>query len=70
MKPETPSGWKATPTMLLIEAIEAAGKQFRFYEKQHLAKNPPDEAKAKVNAEWAENCENVLKGYLEAINRL
>lgn len=34
-----------------------AGTQFRFYEKQHLAKTPPDIEKARTNTQWAERCE-------------
>ena len=40
--------------------LKAAG-QFNFYVEQHLAKVPPDEAKASTNIEWAEHCREAAK---------
>ncbi len=37
-------------------ALDAAKKQFAFYEQQHSAKIPPNTEKAEVNGKWAEEC--------------
>lgn len=66
-------GWEATePGSLVvralarIEALEGvlamAEAQFRAYAEQHLAKTPPDEAKAKTNTAMADNCARTLTG--------
>ena len=47
----------------LAQTLEAAGKQFRHYETLHLSKQPPDDAKAKSNADWAENCESAVAAW-------
>ena len=41
----------------LTGLLAEAAAQFHFYEQQHLAKTPPDEAKAATNREWAERLE-------------
>lgn len=43
------------------EVIQRAGVQFRYYEEQHRLKGPEGETKARVNAEMAEMCEQVLE---------
>lgn len=48
----------AAPEMLL--ALKLSAKQFRFYEQQHLEKNPPDDIKAGTNRYAAEVCESVI----------
>ena len=44
------------------EALLNAANQFEFYRYQHMGKNPPDEAKAKTNADWRDACLAVLTG--------
>lgn len=44
----------------LVSVIQACEAQFRFYAEQHLAKEPPDEAKARTNAEFVELCRSAL----------
>ncbi len=45
----------------LRELLTACGQQFRFYEKNHRAKNTDDaRAKAIVNAEFAARCEALV----------
>jgi hypothetical protein len=41
-------------------ALAECRDQFREYERQHLAKEPPDTAKATTNAVFAELCESAL----------
>lgn len=53
---------KAARIEAFPKIIKEAAKQFRYYEKQHLAKNPPDEAKANTNRFWAEKLEAAIKG--------
>ncbi len=43
------------------EGIAEAARQFRFYEEQHLAKTPPDTAKAATNKEFANRLEALLR---------
>lgn len=40
----------------MVMALRAAAEQFAKYAEYHLAKVPPDCAKAAVNAEWAHKC--------------
>ena len=44
------------------EALLNAANQFEFYRYQHMGKNPPDEAKAKTNADWRDACLATLAG--------
>lgn len=44
------------------ELLRQAAAQFREYERHHLAKAPPDEAKAARNAAMAERIEAHLAG--------
>lgn len=43
------------------ELLRQSAAQFREYERHHLAKNPPHEAKAARNAALAERIETHLK---------
>lgn len=43
------------------ELLRQSAAQFREYERHHLAKSPPDEAKAQRNAALAERIEQHLK---------
>lgn len=43
------------------DVIDQCAKQFRFYEKNHRAKEPPDTIKADVNASYALMCEVSLQ---------
>lgn len=45
----------------LRQAIAQCAVQFRRYEQQHLAKTPPDVAKAETNATYAAMCEALLR---------
>lgn len=48
--------------VLLRAILHKAAAQFRFYEKQHIAKGTPESfAKADVNALLAKECEDVLE---------
>lgn len=44
----------------LYELVEACAEQFQFYVEQHLAKSPPDTAKAATNQEFAQRCRAAL----------
>lgn len=57
--PQAPPSDKATS---LRQAIAQCAVQFRSYEQQHLAKTPPDVAKAETNATYAAMCEALLRG--------
>ena len=48
------------------ELLRQAAAQFREYERHHLAKSPPDEAKAQRNAALAERIEAHLTRKPEA----
>lgn len=52
----------------LLNAVEKAAKQFSFYEEQHMAKNPPDVAKAKTNHDYAVMCYEALSAWEAAEN--
>lgn len=41
-------------------ALTKAMVQFKFYVNQHIAKNPPDSAKASTNMHFADMCEAAL----------
>lgn len=45
----------------LRNALSNAADRFRFYQKQHLAKTPPDTKKADVNGLYADKLEEVLR---------
>lgn len=47
-------------SLSLRQAIAQCAVQFRSYEQQHLAKTPPDVAKAETNATYAAMCEALL----------
>lgn len=53
---------QAQPDARAVEGlIRDCAKQFRFYEKSHAAKGTPDgDAKAIVNAQFAQRCEDAL----------
>ena len=38
-----------------------AAKQFLFYARLHLEKNPPEIEKAKVNIEWINRCHKAIE---------
>lgn len=44
-----------------------AAEQFRRYTNNHLAKNPPDGEKARVNANWAVKCNQHVENYDNAL---
>jgi hypothetical protein len=44
----------------LQKTLEAAATQFEFYEQQHMAKSPPDEAKAITNRSMAMMCRGAI----------
>lgn len=48
-------------SLSLRQAIAQCAVQFRSYEQQHLAKTPPDVAKAETNATYAAMCEALLR---------
>jgi hypothetical protein len=63
---------RATTEIIRVKGIEERNKvlragladaatQFRSYEKQHLAKTPPDYAKAEANTAWAVLCERLAR---------
>lgn len=59
--PINPDGPEAAAVIVeLREALEQAGKRFRGYEQLHLTKFPPDTAKARRNAIYAQECEDAL----------
>ena len=45
----------------LREVVAACGRQFGDYELQHMAKSPPDRAKAVPNAEFRLMCKRALE---------
>lgn len=47
----------------LVEALEKCRAQFRFYVDQHLAKSPPDYAKAETNRDFVRVCDAALTAY-------
>lgn len=47
---------KALTEKLTVSTLREVAKQFDFYAGQHLAKTPPDIAKAETNQIWAERC--------------
>lgn len=49
-------------SLSLRQTIAQCAVQFRSYEQQHLAKTPPDVAKAETNATYAAMCEALLNG--------
>ncbi len=53
---------KAAPDLAptLAVMIKACADQFDFYAEQHLAKSPPDHAKALVNLDFAVRCRAAL----------
>lgn len=57
--------WDVGPdsgTEKLVEMLEKAGKQFRYYQAQHQAKNTADGiAKAQVNSALAEEIEGLVR---------
>jgi hypothetical protein len=61
------------PNLTREEAIEMmrndllfAGRKFKTYCDNHMAKEPPDFEKAKTNAQWAQYCFDGVKRYDEA----
>lgn len=40
----------------MAKLLDECAKQFSFYEKNHLAKNPPDTDKATTNHRFAVKC--------------
>lgn len=53
--------WNAPdPSADFRSAIADCARQFRDYERQHLAKTPPDTVKAETNATFAAMCEGLL----------
>jgi hypothetical protein len=46
----------------LEEALQCCRSQFGFYTEQHMAKSPPDEAKAKTNSDFVDMCTTALTG--------
>jgi hypothetical protein len=57
----TQEGGRSSETVALKEALQRAAEQFRFYEKSHRAKAPPQLDKAEANAAMAVMCEALLK---------
>ncbi len=51
----------------LLHVLKEAAGQFRYYAEQHLAKNPPDQIKAKTNADMAEMCEDAIRKAEESV---
>lgn len=47
----------------LVRVVEGAAKIFREYERLHLAKSPPDRAKAERNGEYAFQMEEALAAW-------
>lgn len=44
----------------LVEGLNQCAQQFEFYEQQHMAKSPPDLAKAETNGKMAALCRALL----------
>jgi hypothetical protein len=65
VKPQTTKG---AATRYMLVTLDEAGRQFRLYEKQHMAKTPADVTKANTNRDWAEKCEQAAADYRGAIN--
>ncbi len=47
---------------VIEDALRQAHAQFLYYERQHLAKEPPDTVKAQTNKNFADICERALTG--------
>jgi len=45
----------------MLAALKACADQFDFYVGQHLAKSPPDYAKAETNKDFAEKCRAAIR---------